>query len=106
MSANPRDALRDPARLGEALTRPLPGSAKLYVCGSRPDLRVAMREITQSPTPGVAGPVPNPAVVVYDTSGPYTDPAAAIDIRSGLAPLRQKWIEERNDTEALDGTVE
>jgi phosphomethylpyrimidine synthase len=46
---------------------------------------------------------PNPPLFVYDTSGPYTDPSVKIDIRSGLAPLRQKWIEERNDTEALDG---
>ena len=43
----------------------------------------------------------NPPIYVYDTSGPYTDPAAHIDIRSGLAPVREKWITERNDTEWL-----
>ena len=81
----------------------LPNSRKVYVDGSRPDIRVPMREITQSDTPSMFGGEPNPPVFVYDCSGPYSDPAAKIDIRSGLAPLRQKWIEERNDTELLNG---
>jgi phosphomethylpyrimidine synthase len=58
-------------------------------------LRVPMREISQS-----GG---NPPIAVYDTSGPYTDPAATIDIRKGLSPLRQAWIEARGDTRLLDG---
>ncbi|OGA50578.1 MAG: phosphomethylpyrimidine synthase ThiC, partial [Betaproteobacteria bacterium RIFCSPLOWO2_12_FULL_62_13] len=64
---------------------------------------VPMREITQSDTPALFGAEKNPSILVYDTSGPYTDPAARIDIRSGLAALRLQWIEERDDTEELDG---
>jgi phosphomethylpyrimidine synthase len=87
----------------EAAVQPLPNSRKIYVEGSRPDIRVPMREITQSDTPASFGAEKNPPIFVYDCSGPYTDPAVKIDIRSGLAPLRQKWIEERNDTEVLSG---
>jgi phosphomethylpyrimidine synthase len=76
---------------------------KLYVEGSRPDIRVPMRAISQDDTPASMGAEPNPPVFVYDTSGPYTDPAANIDIRKGLAPLRAEWISERGDTELMDG---
>jgi phosphomethylpyrimidine synthase len=103
MSANPRDELLDPARLAEAVTRPFPGSTKLHVSGSRPDIRVAMREIRQSATPGVAGPEPNPPIVVYDTSGPYTDPAYRVDLLAGLSPVRSGWIQARGDSESLGG---
>jgi phosphomethylpyrimidine synthase len=102
MNANPK-FLSATARVDEAAVKPLPNSRKVYVTGSRPDIRVPMREITQSATPASFGAESNPAVFVYDTSGPYTDPSTKIDIRSGLAPLRSKWIEERNDTEALEG---
>ena len=97
MSANPRDELSDPARLGEAVTRPYPGSRKIHVQGSRADLCVAMREISQSATPGVAGPEANPPIVVYDTSGPYTDAGYRVDLLRGLPALRAAWIEERGD---------
>jgi phosphomethylpyrimidine synthase len=90
------------ARVDEAVLQPLPSSRKVYVAGSRPDLRVPMREIRQTDTHGIAGVERNPALLVYDTSGPYSDPAARIDIREGLPPLRQSWIEERGDTAALD----
>jgi phosphomethylpyrimidine synthase len=103
MSANPRDELRDPARLGDAVTRPFPGSAKIHVAGSRSDIRVAMREVRQAPTPGVEGPAPNPAIVVYDTSGPYTDPGYAVDLLAGLPPARAGWIEARGDSVPLEG---
>src|SRR5690606_31548471 len=103
MSASPRDELRDPARLGDAVTQPFPGSAKLHVSGSRADLRVAMREIRQSTTPGVAGPEANPPIVVYDTSGPYTDPDYEVDLLAGLPARRAGWIEERADSAALAG---
>lgn len=77
------------------LTRePLPASRKVHICGSQPDLRVPMREITQSN---------GEAVLVYDTSGPYTDPQAAIDVRRGLPALRQGWIDARGDTESYAG---
>jgi phosphomethylpyrimidine synthase len=102
MNANPK-FLNATAHVDEAAVKPLPNSRKIYVTGSRPDLRVPMREITQSDTPASFGAEKNPPIFVYDCSGPYTDPSVKIDIRSGLAPLRQKWIEERNDTEVLDG---
>ena len=101
MSANPRDELSDPARLGEAVTRPYPGSRKIHVQGSRADLRVAMREISQAATPGVAGPESNPPIVVYDTSGPYTDAGYRVDLLRGLPALRAGWIEERGDCLSL-----
>ncbi|MDO8299709.1 phosphomethylpyrimidine synthase ThiC, partial [Lacisediminimonas sp.] len=71
--------------------------------GSRPDIRVPMRAVSQSDTPASMGAEPNPPIYVYDTSGPYTDPDVRIDIRSGLAPLRGAWIAERGDTEELTG---
>src|SRR5256886_3240610 len=89
------------AHVDEAAVKPLPNSRKIYVEGSRPDIRVPMREIAQSDTPASFGLEKNPPLVVYDTSGPYTDPEAKIDIRSGLVPLRGPWIEERGDTMAL-----
>ena len=92
MNANPK-FLATTAHVDEAAVAPLPNSSKVYVQGSRADLRVPVREITQS-----GG---NPAIRVYDTSGPYTDPAARIDIRRGLAALREAWIAERGDVEIL-----
>jgi len=100
MNANPK-FLSATAQVDEAAVKSLPNSRKVYVEGSRPDIRVPMREISQSDTPAGMGAEKNPPIYVYDTSGPYTDPAATIDIRSGLAPLREKWIVERNDTELL-----
>lgn len=83
--------------------QPFPGSKKVYVAGSRPDVRVPMREISLSPTQGTNGTVPNPPLRVYDTSGPYTADGYIANIREGLPPLRRPWIVERNDTEAYDG---
>ncbi|MDH4325594.1 MAG: phosphomethylpyrimidine synthase ThiC, partial [Betaproteobacteria bacterium] len=83
--------------------KPLPNSRKVYVSGTRPEVRVPMREVSQADTPSMFGGEKNPPVFLYDCSGPYTDPAAKIDIRSGLAPLRQRWIEARDDTEVLPG---
>ena len=94
MNANPK-FLSATAHVDEAAVKSLPNSRKVYVEGSRPDIRVPMREISQSDTPAGMGAEKNPPIYVYDTSGPYTDPAVKIDIRSGLNPLRQKWIEER-----------
>jgi phosphomethylpyrimidine synthase len=103
MSAIPEEFVEKTARLSEAVTRPYPGSRKIYVQGSRPDLRVGMREIEQSDTRTGSGVEPNPPITVYDTSGPYTDPTAKIDLLRGLPDLRRVWIDERNDTEWLDG---
>ncbi|WP_369979492.1 phosphomethylpyrimidine synthase ThiC [Xanthomonas bundabergensis] len=102
MNAVPSPLLQQADTLSESVTRPIPGSRKIFVPGSRPDLRVPMREIGLTRTPTLFGGEDNPPVTVYDTSGPYTDPDAAIDLRAGLAPLRARWIEERGDTAALD----
>src|SRR5438874_975084 len=101
MNANDAFFARD-AHVDEAAVQPLPNARKIYVEGSRPDLRVPMREIAQSDTPASLGVEKNPPIVIYDTSGPYTDSDARIDIRSGLPPLRAGWIEERADTLELD----
>jgi phosphomethylpyrimidine synthase len=100
MVANPK-FIAATARVDEAAVHPLPNSRKVYVAGSHPDLRVPMREITQSDTPASFGAQPNPPIWVYDTSGPYTDPAVSIDLRNGLAPLRSRWIDARGDTHLL-----
>src|SRR5438046_262860 len=102
MNANPK-FLATSAHVDEAAVQPLPRSRKAYVDGSRPDIRVPMREISQTDTPAAFGAEANPPVYVYDTSGPYTDPQAAIDIRAGLPALRAAWIEERGDTDHLPG---
>ncbi|MFQ5756227.1 MAG: phosphomethylpyrimidine synthase ThiC [Acidiferrobacterales bacterium] len=101
MSANPDHILSQTAMVDAAAIEPLPNSRKIYVQGSRPDIRVPMREISQADTHTQDGIERNPPVWVYDTSGPYTDPAAAIDVRTGLAALRETWIEERGDTDHL-----
>ncbi|MFO7858591.1 MAG: phosphomethylpyrimidine synthase ThiC [Ectothiorhodospiraceae bacterium] len=89
--------------LDPEITQPFPGSRRIYVTGSRPDLRVPMREIHQADTVGDHGREPNPPLTVYDTSGPYTDPEATVDLRRGLPCIREPWIQERGDTEQLDG---
>ena len=91
------------ARVDSAAIEPFPKSTKVYIEGSRPDIRVPMRAVSQSDTPASFGGETNPPVFVYDTSGPYTDPAASIDIRRGLPALRRGWIDERGDTEELPG---
>jgi phosphomethylpyrimidine synthase len=102
MNANDKFYARD-AHVDSAAVTPLPSSRKIFVEGSRDDIRVPMREIAQSDTPASFGAEKNPPIVVYDTSGPYTDPDATIDIRRGLPALRARWIDERGDTAPLDG---
>jgi len=103
MSAIPEEFLKKTSQLSTEVTKPFPKSRKLYVEGSRPDLRVPVREICQDETLTSGQPETNPSIYVYDTSGPYTDPEAKIDLMAGLPALREKWIEERADTEMLDG---
>ncbi|MFY2310193.1 phosphomethylpyrimidine synthase ThiC [Lysinibacillus fusiformis] len=79
------------------------GSKKVYVEGSRPDILVPMREIALSPTTGSFGDEENAPIRVYDTSGPYTDPAFRVDITKGLPALRSTWIQERGDVEEYGG---
>ena len=98
-----KDFSAQSAQVDAASIAPLPNSEKIYVTGTRDDIRVPMRKITLDETPTDMGGEVNPPIFVYDTSGPYTDPMATIDIRKGLAPVRAGWIEERQDTELLDG---
>ena len=93
--------LNESAQTGQQAVQPFPCSRKMYLTGSRPDIRVPMREISLSDTVTESGSEKNDPVRVYDTSGPYTDPEVRIDIRKGLVPLRKHWIEEREDTEQL-----
>ncbi|MBD8872198.1 phosphomethylpyrimidine synthase ThiC [Rhodanobacter sp. DHB23] len=101
MNALPSDLARAAQELSAAVTRPIPGSRKIHATGSRADLRVPLREIAQADTPAMFGVEKNPAITVYDTSGPYTDPDYAVDLAAGLPALRAAWIAERGDTEAL-----
>ena len=101
MSAIPEEFLSKTARINDASVQPFPNSRKIYVEGSRPDIRVPMREISLTDTITDKGTETNLPVTVYDTSGPYTDPNVSIDIRKGLTELRTSWIEERGDTEIL-----
>ncbi|MEP6484775.1 MAG: phosphomethylpyrimidine synthase ThiC [Rudaea sp.] len=103
MNALASDLIRQTAELSESVTRPIPGSRKIYVSGQRADVRVPMREVALSDTPLAFGAEKNPALSLYDTSGPYTDPQMRIDLFAGLAPVRAGWIEERGDTEILRG---
>ena len=91
------------AQIDPDTIKPFAKSRKIYVQGSRADIQVPFREISLSDTPSMFGADTNAPVVVYDTSGPYTDLNVNIDIRSGLNTVRSGWIAERNDTEQLEG---
>ncbi|NMM13264.1 MAG: phosphomethylpyrimidine synthase ThiC [Rhodoferax sp.] len=102
MNAKPK-FLSATATVDERAILPLPNSRKIYIEGSRPDIQVAMREISQSDTAAPYDVEKNPSIVVYDCSGPYTDPHVSIDISSGLQTPRTPWIIDRGDTEELSG---
>ena len=89
MSAIPESFLKKTAALSTEVTQPFPNSRKIYITGSRPDLKVGMREIHQTNN--------NPPLRVYDTSGPYTDPAIKTDVRQGLQKIRAEWIQKRKN---------
>ncbi|WIX02450.1 phosphomethylpyrimidine synthase ThiC [Pseudomonas sp. AR5] len=103
MSVQSNKNLSESAQVDQQSIQPFPRSQKVYVQGSRPDIRVPMREISLDVTPTAFGGEINAPVTVYDTSGPYTDPNVTIDVRKGLADVRSAWIEERGDTEKLPG---
>jgi phosphomethylpyrimidine synthase len=103
MNALPEQFPHQAVAAKRASIQPFAASEKTYVAGSRPDIRVPMRRIAQSDTPTGFGAEKNPPVYVYDTSGPYTDPQAKIDLRRGLPALRARWIAERGDTLELAG---
>jgi phosphomethylpyrimidine synthase len=98
MNANPK-FLAATAHVDDAAVKPLPNSRKVHVG----PLRVPMREVSQADTPSMFGGEKNPPIYVYDCSGPYSDPAAKIDIRSGLPALRDPWILGRGDVQILGG---
>jgi phosphomethylpyrimidine synthase len=97
----PENFLQQTNQLSQESRKPFPGSRKIYLQGSSPDLRVPLREVTLSPTHSTEGLHPNPPVYLYDTSGPYTDPTVAIDLCQGLPPLRAAWIAARGDSASL-----
>jgi len=103
MSAIPEEFVRKTAQLSDEVTQPFSASQKIYVEGSRPDIRVPMRAVTLSATHANEGIEENQPVYIYDTSGPYTDPDARIDLLVGLPDVRGAWIEERGDSEPLVG---
>ncbi|MEE9356072.1 MAG: phosphomethylpyrimidine synthase ThiC [Methylococcaceae bacterium] len=99
MSANPKEFVSE--AVSKVSIKPFPASEKVYLSGSRPDMRVPMRKITQTDTHTSQGSESNPPIYVYDTSGLYTDTAPSIDLKQGLAAVRNNWILERQDTEEL-----
>ncbi len=88
--------------VNQAFIEPLPNSTKIFVEGSHPDIQVPMREIQLTDTIGDLAEVNEP-IHIYDTSGPYTDPSKTINFREGVERIRHKWIEEKGDTEELQG---
>jgi len=85
---------------------PFPASEKIYVPGSRPDVRVPLRRISLHATRDFDGTLtPNAPLDLYDTTGPYTDPQGGVDLARGLKPLRLPWIQERGDVEELPGAT-
>jgi len=103
----PNQKLVDAPRIQGITRGPLPASRKVYVAGAlHPDLRVPLREISQTPTHVGQGEqrkaVANPPVLVYDTTGPYTDAGAELDLTQGLSAIRASWIAARGDSEQLD----
>lgn len=103
MSAIPEDFINKTAALSEEVTRPFPNSEKVYVEGSRKDIQVPMRRVSQSPTSASFGQEENPPIYIYDTSGPYTDTQVSIDLMKGMPDVRSAWVLERDDTEQLEG---
>ena len=82
----------------------LPNSRRIYIDGQQPGVRVPFREIDQSPTRTFIGELEeNPPVRVYDSSGPWGDPAMDCDVRDGLPALRREWIVARDDVEEYEG---
>jgi phosphomethylpyrimidine synthase len=103
MSAIPEDFVQQALKLSEEITKPFPKSKKVYIQGSRADIRVGMREVECAPTTTQGLNEDNPPITIYDTSGPFTDPDIEIDLMKGLPALREQWILDRHDTEQLGG---
>lgn len=101
MSAVPDKVLSHTAKVDPNIIAPFPKSEKIYLTGSRSDIRVPMRRVELADTRTRGGLESNPPLYLYDTSGPYTDPAVAVDIRQGLPRIRSVWIDERDDSRSL-----
>ena len=99
ISENP---LSETASISQESVQSFPNSKKIYLQGSREDIQVPVREITLADTVTDKGREKNAPVIVYDTSGPYCDEAQRVDIRKGLQPIRQTWVDERGDSEILN----
>mgnify|MGYP003964353697 FL=1 len=96
------ETLTSLSSVNKAFIEPFPNSKKVYAKGSRDDINVPMRQIKLTDTIGDLAEKNDP-IHVYDTSGPYTDPTKTISYRDGIESVRSNWIEERGDTEVLDG---
>ena len=96
------ETLTSLSSVNKAFIEPFPNSKKVYAKGSRDDINVPMRQIKLTDTIGDLAEKNDP-IHVYDTSGPYTDPTKTISYRDGIDSVRSNWIEERGDTEVLDG---
>ena len=96
------ETLTSLSSIDESFVKPFPNSTKVFTKGSRDDIMVPMRQIKLTDTIGDLAEKNDP-IHVYDTSGPYTDPTKSISYRKGIDSLRSNWIEERGDTEVLDG---
>jgi len=88
-------------RISDDVRAPMPGSRRVWINGSSPDIRVPQRQVLQSDTGTLFGGEPNPPIPIYDTSGPYTDPEVDIDLERGLAAVRATWLEQRGDCDTL-----
>ncbi len=105
MQSSPNPAPMDGTALAACL-QPFPASEKFHVAGTLPGVQVPLRRVKLQPTRDFNGQLTgNEPVVLYDTSGPYTDPSAHIDVAKGLLPLRQGWIQDRDDVEELPGAT-
>lgn len=101
MSVTSADIVKQTKRLSEEVTRPFPRSKKVFVTGSNDAIKVGMREVSCSTTSSSEGDEINPAIPIYDTSGPLTDPQVEIDLSKGIPRIRESWIQQRQDTEQL-----
>ena len=102
MSAISVDLVKETKKLSEEVSRPFPKSKKIFVQGSRDDIQVGMREVACDNTTTSGAEEINPAIPVYDTSGPLTDPNVEVDLSQGINRIRSAWIAQRDDTEALE----
>ena len=104
MSSSPQPPTMQTLQAG--ITRqPFPASRKVYLAGKLPGVQVPFREVTLSPTSTRSGLEANAPILLYDTSGPYSDPGVEVDLRKGLPALRRDWILSRGDVETVPSSA-